>query len=73
ALPVPSARTALKSVAKPPIMQLVIPPATPVEPSHDMIARRAFENWMMHLRLANDQLENWLDAESQLRRELNPE
>jgi hypothetical protein len=69
ALPVPSIQTVAKAQA----MRLVLPPVAPAEPSHEMVARRAFENWMMHLRLANDPMENWLKAESQLRRELNPE
>jgi hypothetical protein len=79
ALPVSAARAVSKvsvtkaTVAKEPIMRLVLPPPEMVEPSHEMVARRAFENWMMYLRLANDPVQNWIEAESQVRRELNPE
>jgi len=67
AIPVSAARA--KTAA--PVMRLVSPPAEAVEPTQDAIARRAFENWMLYLRLANDSVANWLEAEQQLRRELN--
>ena len=79
ALPVSAARSVSKvqvtraALVKQPVMRLVLPPPEIIEPSHDMIAARAFENWMMYLRLANDPVQNWIDAESQLRHELNPE
>lgn len=75
--PVLSARAPVKPVK----MRIVSDAAEPsvsiestslVEPSHEMIAQRAFENWAMHLRLAHDAVANWLEAESQLRDELNP-
>jgi hypothetical protein len=66
AIPVSAARTASKA----PVMRIVAPPEV-IEPTHDAIARRAFENWMFYLRLANDPIANWLEAEQQLRRESN--
>ena len=66
AIPVSAARTK----ATTPVMRVVAPPE-PVEPTQDAIARRAFENWMLYVRLANDPVANWLEAEQQLRRELN--
>jgi hypothetical protein len=79
ALPVSAARSVAKvpvtraALVKQPVMRLVLPPPEIVEPSQEMIARRAFENWMMYLRLANDPVQNWIEAESQLQRELNAE
>jgi hypothetical protein len=67
ALPAVSRRAAIQPVK----MTLVVPPPELVEPSREMIAKRAFEMWAMHLRLAHDPVQNWLEAESQLRRELN--
>jgi hypothetical protein len=67
AIPVSAARTTSKA----PIMRVVAPPVETVEPTQEAIARRAFENWMLYLRLANDPVANWLEAEQQLRRELN--
>jgi len=69
AIPVTAVRTAIKA----PIMRVVAPPVGAVEPTQEAIARRAFENWMLYLRLANDPVANWLEAEQQLRRELNPQ
>ena len=69
AIPVSAARA--KTTA--PIMRVVAAPVEPVEPTREAIARRAFENWMLYLRLANDPVANWLEAEQQLRRELNPQ
>ncbi len=68
AIPVSAARPKTSST---PIMRVVSPPVETVEPTHEDIARRAFENWMLYLRLANDPIANWLEAEQQLRRELN--
>ena len=69
AIPVSAARTTTKA----PVMRVVSPPVEAVEPTQEAIARRAFENWMLYLRLANDPVANWLEAERQLRRELNPQ
>jgi len=43
-------------------------PAT--HPSHEMIARRAYEVWQTAVRRANQPAQHWLEAESQLRAEL---
>jgi hypothetical protein len=77
AIPVSAAR-AVRAVEKTPIMRVVARPVEEVvlarvEPSHEMIARRAFENWSFYLRLANDPVQNWLEAERQLRGEMNLE
>ena len=64
---VPIARGATRPVE----MRLVVPPADPIEPSREMIARRAFEIWEIYLRLGNDPVRHWLEAEKQLREELN--
>ena len=69
AIPVSAARTSKTTTA--PVMRIVAPPVETIEPTRDEIARRAFENWMLYLRLANDPVANWLEAEQQLRRELN--
>src|SRR5262249_11596440 len=69
AIPVSAARTKTTT----PVMRVVAPPVENIEPTQDAIARRAFENWMLYVRLANDPGANWLDAEQQLRRELNPQ
>jgi hypothetical protein len=69
ALPAASVRSALKPVK----MKLVVPPPEPIEPAREAIAQRAFEAWGMHVRLAHDPVQNWLEAESQLRQELNRE
>ena len=68
AIPVSAARARSTSS---PVMRVVSPPVESIEPTHEAIARRAFENWMLYLRLANDPTANWLEAEQQLRRELN--
>jgi hypothetical protein len=68
AIPVTAARAKATSA---PMMRIVAPPVETTEPTHEAIARRAFENWMLYLRLANDPVANWLEAEQQLRRELN--
>ena|SRR5882724_5622487 len=78
AAPVLSARAAVKPVK----MRLVssagdelvvaVEPAVLVEPSYEMIAQRAFENWAMYLRLINNPEATWLEAEAQLLRELKP-
>ena len=52
-------------------MRLVATPADPIEPSQDKIARRAFELWKGYFKRANDPVGNWLEAEAQLRAELN--
>jgi hypothetical protein len=49
-------------------MRLAVPPADSVEPSHQMIAARAYQTYETKLRAANDSLANWLEAESQLRK-----
>jgi Protein of unknown function (DUF2934) len=67
AIPAPMPRTA----TKPTKMRLVSAAPDAVEPSHDLIAKRAFEIWQTKLRLANDSLRNWLEAEGQLPAELN--
>lgn len=43
-------------------------PAT--HPSHEMIAKRAYQMWQTAVRLANEPAQHWLEAESQLRAEL---
>jgi len=77
AAPVLSARAAVRPVkmritssADEPVSVTVEPAVAVAAPSHEAIARRAFENWLMHLRLANDPVANWLEAESQLCDEL---
>ena len=61
-----------KRAARPVEMRLVVPPPVePVQPSHEMIGRRAFEIWENYLRLANDPVRHWLEAEKQLFDELN--
>ena len=57
--------------SKPAKMRLAAPAPELVAPAHESIARRAFEIWQTNLRLANDSLRNWLEAERQLRAELN--
>ena len=76
ALPVSAARaTASKAPVMRIVKEVVAEPvlAAVIEPAHYAIAQRAFENWMLYLRLANDPVANWLEAEHQLRRESNPE
>jgi hypothetical protein len=75
----PKRKTAIPAVAparrasKPVAMRLVVPPAVdPIQPSHDMIAKRAFQIWERYVRLVNDPVGHWLEAEKQLREELNP-
>ena len=68
AIPVSAARA--KATTNP-VMRIVPAPVEAIEPTQEAIARRAFENWMLYLRLANDPVANWLEAEQQLRRELN--
>ena len=61
-----------KRAVRPVEMRLVMsPPVEPVQPAHEMIARRAFEIWQNYLRLANDPVRHWLEAEGQLFHELN--
>ena len=76
AAPVLSAR----AVVKPVKMRMVtdadaavvaIEPALVIEPSWEMISQRASENWAAHVRMANDPVAVWLEAEAQLRAELN--
>ena len=70
----------VKRASKPVAMRLVVPPPFesvepsrgPVEPSREMVEKRAFEIWEIYLRLANDPVRHWLDAEKQLREVLNP-
>jgi hypothetical protein len=69
AIPISAARTTTKT----PVMRVVAPQVEAAEPPQEEIARRAFENWMLYVRLANDPVANWLEAEQQLRRELNPQ
>jgi hypothetical protein len=74
----PKRKTAIPAIApsrrrasKPVEMRLVIAPSDPVEPTHEMTARRAFEIWENYSRLAADTLGHWLQAEKQLCDELN--
>jgi hypothetical protein len=74
----PKRKTAIPAVAparrasKPIEMRLVIPPPVdPIEPSREMIAKRAFEIWENYVRLVDDRVGHWLEAEKQLREELN--
>ncbi len=47
----------------------VVPlPPPPVEITFEMVARRAYEIWEAKIRLANDSVQNWLEAEQQLRK-----
>jgi hypothetical protein len=63
----------VKRASKPVAMRLVFPPPVePVEPSRELIEKRAFEIWEIYLRLANDPVRHWLEAEKQLRGGLNP-
>jgi len=46
----------------------VAPAPTPgADPSHDAVARRAFELWEQNGRQPGRALENWLQAEAELR------
>jgi hypothetical protein len=68
---IPATSTLSRRASNPVQMRLVAPPAEPIEPSHEMIARRAFEIWENYARLAGDAVGHWLEAQKQLREELN--
>ena len=73
----PKRKTAIPAIArgkrasKPVEMRLVLPPVELVRPSHETIARRAFEIWEGYVRLAGDPVRHWIEAEKQLLDELN--
>jgi hypothetical protein len=66
----------MRSVQPPPepeipvVVTLVIPSAAPVMVPHADIARRAYEIWEWKVRIANDALRNWAEAEAAIRAEL---
>jgi len=63
--------TRVRASLEPTRMRLAEPPVEKVTPTHDMIAARAYQLWETKTKDANDSMKNWLDAEAQLRKELN--
>ena len=54
----------------PVVVTLVIPPPAPLMIPHVEIARRAYEIWEWKVRIANDALRNWAEAEAAIRADL---
>jgi hypothetical protein len=64
----PSTRTAPRPQAERRVEAAPAPAAHAArEPSHDAVARRAFELWEQHGRRPGRDLEHWLQAEAELR------
>ena len=64
-------RTRASKAVKPATRSTRVAPADSfAQPSHDAIARRAYELWQAAVARANQPSQHWLEAESQLRAEL---
>jgi hypothetical protein len=59
----------MSRVATPPQTQPTGTPTTPVKIPHEKIAMRAYEKWCQKGRQAGTQLQDWLEAEAELRSE----
>jgi hypothetical protein len=46
------------------------PHASPVKIPHEKIAQRAYEKWLQRGRTHGDGVQDWLDAEQELREEI---
>ncbi len=53
-----------------PTMQPQAPPAKMAMPTHEQVAKRAYEKWMMRGRPEGTHMQDWMEAEAELKKEM---
>jgi len=61
----------LTTVRRPSAVPVPAPTAC-TAPTQGMIAQRAYQKWLARGRLHNTEVQNWLEAEAELKAELSP-